>query len=99
MTKKRSIVSYDKLTIGQKKELELDFPDGFLGNLTTIKTLKDEAIDALIWEKEEAIYLVKVNKASLIVAVNDHADEEFMDIDNEDIDLDEVDDEDEQDDE
>jgi len=91
MTKKRSIISYDKLTVGQKKELELDFPEGFLSNLTTIKTPKNEVIDALIWEKEEVVYLVKVNKAALIFAVNDHNDDDFIDIEHDDLVLDGVD--------
>jgi len=92
MTKKRSIISYDKLTVGQKKEFEIDFPDGFLSNLTTIKTPKNEVIDALIWEKEEAVYLVKVNKAALIFAVNEHAEDDFIDIDHDDLDIEGVED-------
>jgi len=78
MTKKRSIISYEKLTMSQKKQLEIDFPEGFLSNLTTIRTPKNEVIDALIWEKEEIVYLVKVNKAALVVAINDQIDDDFL---------------------
>jgi len=78
MTKRRSIISYDKLTIEQKKKLERDFPEGFLGNLTTIKTPAGEVLDALIWETEEIIYLVKINKASFHSALEDE-DDDFVD--------------------
>lgn len=78
MTKRRSIISYDKLTIEQKKKLEQDFPDGFLGNLSTIKTPTGEVLDALIWETEEIIYLVKINKASFHSSLDDD-DDDFVD--------------------
>ena len=78
MTKRRSIISYENLTIEQKKRLENDFPDGFFGNLTTIKTPKGEVLDALIWETEEIIYLVKINKASYHAALEDD-DDDFVD--------------------
>lgn len=77
-TKRRSIISYDKLTVEQKKKLEHDFPEGFLGNLTTIKTPTGEVLDALIWETEEIIYLVKINKASFHSSLDDE-DEDFVD--------------------
>lgn len=77
-TKRRLIISYDKLTIEQKKKLEQDFPDGFLGNLTTIKTPTGEVLDALIWETEEIIYLVKINKASFTSSLDDD-DDDFVD--------------------
>jgi hypothetical protein len=62
MTKKRAIVSYDKLTIDQKKQLLVAFPDGFSEGMTQIKTPTGEILDALLWETEEIIYLVKLNK-------------------------------------
>lgn len=62
MTKKRAIVSYDKLTIDQKKQLLVAFPDGFSEGMTQIKTPAGETMDALLWETEEIIYLVKLNK-------------------------------------
>ncbi len=62
MTKKRAIVSYDKLTIDQKKQLLIAFPDGFSEGMTQIKTPTGETLDALLWETEEIIYLVKLNK-------------------------------------
>ncbi len=62
MTKRRSIISYDKLTIEQKKQILRDYPDGYINHLTTIKTPTGEILDALIWETDEVIYLVKINK-------------------------------------
>ena len=62
MTKKRSIISYDKLDIEQKKDLLVAFPDGFEAGMTQIKTPTGETLDALLWEKEDIIYLVKLNK-------------------------------------
>lgn len=78
MAKRRSIISFEKLTLEQKKKLEQDFPDGFLGNLTTIKTPTGETMDALIWETEEMIYLVKINKAAYRTAL-DEEDDDFID--------------------
>lgn len=62
MTKKRAIVSYDKLSIEQKKKILIDFPDGYLSHMTTIKTPSGETLDALYWETDEIIYLVKMIK-------------------------------------
>lgn len=62
MTKKRAIVSYEKLTIDQKKQLLVAFPDGFAEGMTQIKTPTGETLDALLWETEEIIYLVKIKK-------------------------------------
>lgn len=78
MTKRRAIISYEKLTIDQRKKLEQDFPDGFLGNLSSIKTPTGEVLDALIWETEEMIYLVKINKASFHASLEDD-DDDFVD--------------------
>lgn len=76
--KRRSIISYDKLTVEQKKKLEHDFPEGFRGNLTSIKTPTGEVLDALMWETEEIIYLVKINKASFHSSLDDEEDD-FVD--------------------
>ena len=62
MSKRRSIISYNKLTIEQKKQILKDYPDGYINHLTSIKTPNGEVLDALIWESEEVIYLVKINK-------------------------------------
>ena len=75
MSKKRAIVSYDKLTIEQKKELLKSFPDGYGSSLTTIKTPTGETLEALIWETEEMIYLVKINKV-MTQALDDDDDED-----------------------
>lgn len=62
MSKRRAIISYDKLTLEQKKQILRDFPDGYINHLTSIKTPKGEVLDALVWETDEVIYLVKINK-------------------------------------
>jgi len=85
MTKKRAIVSYDKLTIDQKKQLLIAFPDGFSEGMTQIKTPTGETLDALLWETEEIIYLVKLNKpvgkpVKAPVDDDDDDDDDFDDI-------------------
>lgn len=62
MSKRRTIISYDKLTIEQKKQILRDFPDGYINHLTTIKTPTGQVLDALVWETDEVIYLVKITK-------------------------------------
>ncbi len=89
MTKRRAIISYSKLTIEQKKQILRDFPDGYINHLTTIKIPTGEVLDALIWETDEVIYLVKINKITpKVVATTDDDDDD----DNFEDDLDKVDD-------
>lgn len=64
MSKRRSIISYDKLTLDQKKQILKDFPDGYINHLSSLKTPTGEILDALIWETDEVIYLVKINKVT-----------------------------------
>lgn len=64
MSKRRAIISYDKLTIDQKKQILKDFPDGYINHLTTIKTPTGEMMESLLWETDECIYLVKINKST-----------------------------------
>lgn len=98
MSKRRSIISYDKLTIEQKKQILREFPDGYINHLTSIKTPTGETLDALIWETEEVIYLVKINKVTPKPAPVEEDEEEFEDdfdkVDVKDDELDEEDDED-----
>jgi hypothetical protein len=79
MSKRRAIISYDKLTIEQKKQILRDFPDGYINHLTTIKTPTGETLDALMWETDEVIYLVKINKVAPkpAPAVMDEDEDEF----------------------
>jgi hypothetical protein len=79
MSKRRSIISYDKLTIDQKKQILKDFPDGYINHLTTIKTPTGETLDALIWETDEVIYLVKINKIVPKAAVVEDEEDDFED--------------------
>lgn len=75
MSKRRAIVSFEKLSAEQKKQLEKAFPDGYSNQLTSIKTPTGEVMDALIWETEEIIYLVKINKAAFRTALDDDDDD------------------------
>jgi hypothetical protein len=87
MSKKRAIISYDKLTIEQKKQILKDFPDGYINHLTTIKTPTGDILDAFVWETEEVIYLVKINKIIPKAAVVDDEDDDFEDdLDEDDLD-------------
>lgn len=103
MSKRRAIISYDKLTIEQKKQILRDFPDGYINHLTTIKTPTGEVLDALVWETDEVIYLVKINKVmpKAKAVVNDEEDDFEDDFDKpddlKDDDLNEDDDEDDED--
>ena len=80
MSKKRAIVSYDKLSEDMKDRLEDAFPDGFGGGMTQIKTPTGETLDALLWETEEIIYLIKLNKVNkkpvVIPQVEDEEEED-----------------------
>ncbi len=96
MSKRRAIISYDKLSIDQKKQILRDYPDGYINHLTTIKTPTGETLDALIWETDEVIYLVKVIKVvpkSKPVTDDDEDDfEEVADIKDDDVEDDDDDD-------
>lgn len=76
MAKKRAIVSYDKLTAVQRKELTKSFPDGYRSFITQIKTPAGESLEALIWETEEIIYLVKITNTMTQVLDDDDDDDE-----------------------
>lgn len=76
MIKKRSIVSYEKLSIDQKKQLLLAFPNGFNEGMTQIKTPTGETQDALLWETDDIIYLVKINKPMIKAKSIDDEDDE-----------------------
>ncbi len=66
MSKKKTIISYEKLTIDQKKALLLAFPEGFAGQTTKMTNpISGEVFDSLLWETEEVIYLVKLPKLKL----------------------------------
>jgi hypothetical protein len=81
MSKRRSIISYDKLSIDQKKQILRDYPDGYINHLTSIKTPTGETLDALIWETDEVIYLVKVSKVvPKSKPVSDDDDDDFDEV-------------------
>ena len=81
MSKRRAIISYDKLSIDQKKQILRDYPDGYINHLTTIKTPTGETLDALIWETDEVIYLVKVNKVvPKAKPISDDDDDDFDEV-------------------
>jgi len=96
MSKRRSIISYEKLTIEQKKQILRDFPDGYINHLSTVKTPTGEVLDALIWETDEVIYLVKITKTPpkqkpVVEEEDDDIDDDFDKVPdiNDDDDLDE----------
>lgn len=80
MSKKKSIISYEKLTIEQKKELLIAFPDGFAGAMTKMTNpITGDIFDSLLWETEEAIYLVKLPKVAIKVPSVDDDEDDFDD--------------------
>jgi hypothetical protein len=79
MIKKRAIVSYEKLSLDQKKQLLLTFPDGFNSGMTQIKTPNGDTLDALLWETEEVIYLIKIPKPTLKNKSVEDEDDDFYD--------------------
>jgi hypothetical protein len=80
MSKRRSIISYDKLSLEQKKQILKEFPDGYINHLTTIKTPTGEVLDALIWDTDEIIYLVKIVKPKTKVKIiADDSEDDFAD--------------------
>lgn len=81
MSKKKSIISYDKLNIDQKKQLLIAFPEGFSGSTTKMTNpITGEIFDSLLWETEEIIYLVKLPKVTLkSPSVDDDDEDDFED--------------------
>ncbi len=79
MTKRRGIISYDKLTVDQKKQILRDYPDGYINHLTTIKTPNGETLDAFIWETDEVIYLVKIKLPEVKSKKIEDEDDEVFD--------------------
>ena len=83
MTKRRGIISYDKLTVDQKKQILRDYPDGYINHLTTIKTPNGETLDAFIWETDEVIYLVKIKLPEVkLKKIEDEVFDEELDKEN-----------------
>ena len=81
MAKKRAIVSYDRLTTEQKREINKAFPEGYGTSMTQIITPNGETLDALIWETEEIIYLVKIIRNSTSTFEDEEEDEDEDDLD------------------
>lgn len=80
MSKKKSIISYEKLSIDQKKQLLIAFPEGFSGNTTKMTNpITGEIFDSLLWETEEIIYLVKLPKLTIKSPSVDDDEEDFED--------------------
>jgi hypothetical protein len=78
MSKKKSIISYEKLTIEQKKELLIAFPDGFAGAMTKMTNpITGDIFDSLLWETDEAIYLVKLPKIAIKPPSVEEEEEDF----------------------
>ena len=80
MSKKKSIISYDKLNIDQKKQLLIAFPDGFSGSTTKMTNpITGENFDSLLWETEEIIYLIKLPKVTMKSPSVDDDEDDFED--------------------
>lgn len=80
MSKKKSIISYDKLNIDQKKQLLIAFPDGFSGSTTKMTNpITGEIFDSLLWETEEIIYLIKLPKVTMKSPSVDDDEDDFED--------------------
>lgn len=80
MSKKKSIISYEKLSIEQKKQLLMAFPDGFAGSMTKMTNpITGEVFDSLLWETEEVIYLVKLPKTTVKSPSVEDDDDDFGD--------------------
>lgn len=80
MSKKKTIISYEKLTIEQKKQLLMAFPDGFAGNMTKMTNpITGEVFDSLLWETDEIIYLVKLPKVTAKSPSVEDDEEDFDD--------------------
>jgi hypothetical protein len=80
MSKKKSIISYDKLNIDQKKQLLIAFPDGFSGNTSKMTNpITGEIFDSLLWETEEIVYLVKLPKSTMKSPSVEDDDDDFED--------------------
>ncbi len=74
--KKRTMISYDRLSIEQKKDILRDFPEGYVNFLTDLKLPNGEEYKTLLWETDEMIYLIKFPKSKAISADDDDDDDE-----------------------
>ena len=82
MSKKRAIVTYEKLSEEMRDRLEEAFPEGFGGAMTQVSTPTGELMDAVLWETDEMIYLVKLNKVkqkNVVIPEDEEEDEEDVD--------------------
>lgn len=81
MSKKKAIISYEKLTIDQKKQLLMAFPNGFEGAMTKMTNpITGEVYDSLLWDTDEITYLVKLPKRTLkSPSVEDDEEDDFED--------------------
>ena len=95
-TKKRTLISYEKLTPEQRKALNRSFPDGYTSKMTELKMPSGEEFRTLVWETDEMVYLVKFHKTkALTIDDDDDDDDDDLDeIDNESGDDEDDDDED-----
>ncbi len=95
MSKKRAIVSYDKLSEDMKDRIDDAFPEGFASGMTQIKTPTGETLDALLWETEDIIYLIKlhkVNKKPVVIPDDDEEEDDIDDIEEDEVKVEDADD-------
>ncbi|MBX7093882.1 MAG: hypothetical protein K1X56_04100 [Flavobacteriales bacterium] len=77
MEKKKSIISYEKLSPEMQQELKKKYPAGYAGHVQKIVTPK-ETLTVVTLETAEAIYLVKVKFVEKKSKSVDDEDEEFF---------------------
>lgn len=77
MEKKKSIISYEKLSPELQKALKAAYPNGYAGHIQKLQTPK-ESITVVSLETKDAIYMVKVKlNEKKSKAVDDDDEEDF----------------------
>lgn len=77
MEKKKSIISYEKLSPELQKALKAAYPNGFAGHVQKLQTPK-ETFNVVNLETKDAIYMVKVKvQEKKSKSVEDDDDDDF----------------------
>ena len=78
MSKPRIIKDFEKLDITIQEQIKLKYPLGFEKHLITFKNAKGEFVSALLYEAEEAYYLVRmtIKKAQQIIRDDEDYDDD-----------------------
>ena len=65
MEKPKTITTYEKLSEALKEEIRLFYPYGFSDDLITITNTEGKRVQALRYETDEKIYLIKMTKEEM----------------------------------